>query len=1369
MKSGDGGRDDETPSDEPSPLRRIGTESQSVQGAAQSSTSTLGADTTSQRPLPQRHSSSDDTFYSFPPTSPSQASSVSGTSAFGSPTIPPPVAADPWFLPHYHHHHRGEPLFNSDENITVVIRGDHFSPSSISPDSTRQSSPADNPRPVEEVGAVVANPAVGSPEARQTQPVSTLPILAMPRPSYPHPSMERWSHIDLPVPVLGGQATSTAASTPPRSSHSSVYVIPGEAITSDDISPTSRYPVQPRPFSPDQPQHVFPHLTSPTSQHSGGLNSDETLFHPQDGEGDGSGEVDSAEDYVPEMKETYGEAGAAKKVNPLRRKSPIGRASLDASKERSAVPGAPPTHPLLPPPPSPPPPQSFSSDPYFAPDIIYDSSEELAVIRVLDTRLLPWILISIFVLSMDRTNHSNAISDNLPQDLGFDIDTVNVGAAVHSTLFFVFCLVGAVAAKIVGPARFIPILMFTWGMITVAHAFIRNRRDYLAGVIPSILVYFGRFYKGNEFATRLAYLWSAQMIGSAVSGLSASGLLHLRGIFKMEGWRWLFLTDGVITIVLAIFTWFYLPRHAAHTTGGIRGKKPWFTDRQVQVSVTRVVRDDIAKRRLDKPVTWADARDTFSDPKIWIHVLNTTIGLTPMTPLHTYFPLTIKNFHFNVFAANALTAPPHFLQAISTILLIRHSDRVRERGFHGAIGTGWQLVGWFLLLFLPSGTPRIVKYFAAVIVASYPAVHPLNVAWMAENAGSIGKRVIATGAMSGFSAIHGTWGSQIYRADDAPDFRRGNSINVAFATTALCMWLVQKYYYQYLNRRHANQYAELTPEEREREELLEEANGNSSVLFRFTFFDAFTTMFPDQTAGQRVAMIPEILGQVFECSARGDQVRSARVNRFWCDVALSLVWERLVDLRVLFRLLAPLNTNDGMIAFARVLTSKDWARFDYYARRVREVVQSPRRPALHPSLVTEIMSTRGPAELLPNLSRMHFDGQRPLRHLHLFLHPNVTRLAISRQSGNALLGAILFSLPTKTPSITHISLSEDMVVLDEGDDSHARTMFAEALPVLSSLRSLTLPLHWFTPAVVDAAAFCVSLDELSTAPLKGERDDIELFEYDQLYSLSLRHDGFPGLRSLSIILPFHRAAMFISQDHRFHVLTHFEAQSPYDIVRPHEYDAILSALSESCSGLESIVLSTAEPREEETEHEAITYHELSSITQLIALQSVDIHHTMPLQLFAEDVIAMARALPNLTTLSLNPAPAVDAASTLVVSILSSLRDLCQNLTSLGLYLNAEDEHIPPPPSIDEELRQAVPEKVEFASLKKLTVRLSSLSSPAQLAVYLSYILPLGCVLNSSSCVDHAAWGEAQKLIPVFKQVRAQGMRTGLLRCDALSQ
>lgn len=54
---------------------------------------------------------------------------------------------------------------------------------------------------------------------------------------------------------------------------------------------------------------------------------------------------------------------------------------------------------------------------------------------------------------MDRTNHSNAISDGLPHDLGFTINVVNTATAIYSVLFSIFCLSGAVIAKRVGPAR----------------------------------------------------------------------------------------------------------------------------------------------------------------------------------------------------------------------------------------------------------------------------------------------------------------------------------------------------------------------------------------------------------------------------------------------------------------------------------------------------------------------------------------------------------------------------------------------------------------------------------------------------------------------------------------------------------------------------------------------------------------------------------------------------------------------------------------------------------------------------------------------------------------------------------------------------
>ncbi|KAF9562851.1 MFS general substrate transporter [Agrocybe pediades] len=481
---------------------------------------------------------------------------------------------------------------------------------------------------------------------------------------------------------------------------------------------------------------------------------------------------------------------------------------------------------------------------FYVPNLDYSREEENEVLRIIDARLMPCILITTFVLNMDRTNNSNAISDNLPFDLGFDIDVVNTATALHSIFFAMACLTGAVVSKIVGPHKWIPILMFSWGIVTLAHVLISDKSGYLTvrcfiaitegGVIPTTLVYLGGFYKSTELATRLALFWGVQHVASAVSGLMASGLLKLRGVAGLEGWKWLFLIDGLITVAVAAGTWFYLPRDLTKTKGGLRGRKSWLTTRQTQIAITRVIRDDVSKQSNEKPVQWADVRATMSDVGVLCHLIITMVGQTPNTPMHTYLPTVIKSFNFNVSAANALTAPPYLLQGIFMILVIRHSDKVRERGYHGAFAAGWQFAGWVFLRSLPSNANRAIKYLAAVIVASWPSTHPLNIAWMSENTGNVGKRTVASGLIIGASNIYGVWGSQIYRADDAPDFKRGNLVNIAFAGTAFVLWFIQKNIYTSRNSRNASRRAKLTETQLELEETLREERGNESPLFTFT-------------------------------------------------------------------------------------------------------------------------------------------------------------------------------------------------------------------------------------------------------------------------------------------------------------------------------------------------------------------------------------------------------------------------------------------------------------------------------------------------------------------------------------------------------
>ncbi|KIM82053.1 hypothetical protein PILCRDRAFT_71383 [Piloderma croceum F 1598] len=449
-----------------------------------------------------------------------------------------------------------------------------------------------------------------------------------------------------------------------------------------------------------------------------------------------------------------------------------------------------------------------SDNPFFIRNLQYSRKEEARVIRVLDTRLFPWVLLTTFVLNMDRTNLSNAISDNLPQDLGFNINVVNTGIAMYAVLFSAACLSGSVIAKRVGPSRWIPILMFAWGLVTCAHALIKNKAGYLTGgVIPATLVYLGGFYKSTELATRLAWFWGIQSIASAVSGLMASGLLQLGGVAHLQGWKWLFLVDGIITVFVAVTTWFYLPRSVAYTKGGLRGWKPWFNDREIQIAITRVVQDDPAKRLYETVVKWADVKDAITDIGLWGHLIITMVGLTPNTPLqtceyvnHQITPsgklktcLARLNILNDILSTNKLAKPD--------IQLIREQQIMSPLAVTSVFRTVWKVTG-------------------------EENVESSCSRWTERRCDRSCKHLCNLG----IADIR----RQIYQADDSPYFKRGNIINIVFTGTAVILWFVQKFYYRYRNSRNSRRWSALNENERREVEEYQEKQGNRSIAFVFT-------------------------------------------------------------------------------------------------------------------------------------------------------------------------------------------------------------------------------------------------------------------------------------------------------------------------------------------------------------------------------------------------------------------------------------------------------------------------------------------------------------------------------------------------------
>lgn len=341
------------------------------------------------------------------------------------------------------------------------------------------------------------------------------------------------------------------------------------------------------------------------------------------------------------------------------------------------------------------------------------------------------------------------------------------------------------------------------------------------------------WYKTRELATRLSWFWGIQAFASAFSGLISFGVFRLAGVAGLEGWKWLFLIDGIFTHVVGLIAFVYLPANPLKTAGGIRGKSGWFTEKEQKIAITRIIRDDLSKKEQSKPLTWNDAKLAVLDTKLWTHLIITFVGMMTLTPIQNYLPTIIKNAGFSVTESNLLTAPSYIIGLIFSIFIARSSDRYGQVAFHALIGTIWFLVGFIALEFLPDDAGRWSQYGAALFCASSPSWHGMQIAWMSSNLAPIGKRTLALGAVIGAANINGVPGSQIYRASDAPHYHRGNWINIGLQIATAVLFLFQRFRYSITNSIRAKKWNNMTEDEKKTYNETTKHVGSDRLDFQF--------------------------------------------------------------------------------------------------------------------------------------------------------------------------------------------------------------------------------------------------------------------------------------------------------------------------------------------------------------------------------------------------------------------------------------------------------------------------------------------------------------------------------------------------------
>ncbi|KAF9945736.1 hypothetical protein BGZ65_010426, partial [Modicella reniformis] len=380
--------------------------------------------------------------------------------------------------------------------------------------------------------------------------------------------------------------------------------------------------------------------------------------------------------------------------------------------------------------------------------------------------------------------------------------------------YVIFEIPSNILLKKIGPRIWITIVMVAWGTIMMAMAAVQDAAGLLAarfflgltesGLFPGSVYLISLWYTRSEQALRNGLFFSTATMAGAFGGVLAYGIAQMEGVSGLHGWQWIFILEGLPTVLLTVVVFFFLPDFPS-TARFLDGKEK-------DMAVQRLIID--AGPATQTHFSWKQFRDVFVDWKVYMHMITYILNATPLYSLSLFFPSIVQGFKFSPLTTQAMTAPAYVIACLFTIGCAFSSDHFRERGYHYAFPTFFGGLGYVFLI-VTKDSPTVNRYISLTVTAIgvFSSV-PAMLSWFTTNIGGHTKRGVATAAIISFGNIGGAIGGQIYRASDAADgYVRGHLICAIMMFISAGLSLMMKYFLARENKRRAN----LTPEEFARE------------------------------------------------------------------------------------------------------------------------------------------------------------------------------------------------------------------------------------------------------------------------------------------------------------------------------------------------------------------------------------------------------------------------------------------------------------------------------------------------------------------------------------------------------------------------
>ncbi|EIM21215.1 MFS general substrate transporter, partial [Wallemia mellicola CBS 633.66] len=428
------------------------------------------------------------------------------------------------------------------------------------------------------------------------------------------------------------------------------------------------------------------------------------------------------------------------------------------------------------------------------------TDEEILVKRLkrrIDWHIVPALFLLFCVNFLDRVNIGQAKLEGLLTDIHIN----DYQFEICLTVFYVSYIASEIPlnmlTKKIGPQWTIPLMAVSWSIVCTLTGIIQNYAGLIAvrwflgltegGMFHGMLIILIAWYPRKNQAIRITIIYLGSQLAGAFGGIFSYVLALMRGVGGLEGWRWIYIIEGLLSFIVAMGSFFFIQDFPDKSKLLNEDEKAtWYRYIETQQGM-----------RFDEsiPFTWSQATSAFTDYKMYMFCVINFANGTLLYVLSTWIPTIISELgNFDIAESHLLTAPIYIFGMIAAFLAALWSDRKAERGYLCVSGLSISAIGFILIMAIPPNKAVGARFFSLFLMIAGSNICAAGLlSWYGATFGPSYRRAIATAFIIMCGNSGGLASSFIYPESTAPRFLPGHAYCLAFCIIGASISFILRY------------------------------------------------------------------------------------------------------------------------------------------------------------------------------------------------------------------------------------------------------------------------------------------------------------------------------------------------------------------------------------------------------------------------------------------------------------------------------------------------------------------------------------------------------------------------------------------------